>query len=165
MNIVNYNGSVLDSHADIILHQVNCKGVMGSGVAKAIRDKYPIVYEQYKYHVGMVEVSDSSGRALLGNVQIVTLPDGSDNKYVANLFGQHMFGADGKRYTSYDAVYDGLVSLRNYILSKNNGSWTIALPYKMSSDRGGADWDIIMFMIEMVFKTTDVTIEIWKYEK
>ena len=31
----------------------------------------------------------------------------------------------------------------------------------MASDRGGADWNVILAMIESVFKDTDVTIEIW----
>ena len=32
---------------DIICHQVNCQGKMGSGVAKRIRNAYPIVYTNY----------------------------------------------------------------------------------------------------------------------
>ena len=39
---------IFDSGADIICHQVNCQGVMGSGLAKQIRERYPIVYEEYK---------------------------------------------------------------------------------------------------------------------
>jgi hypothetical protein len=40
---------------------------------------------------------------------------------------------------------------------------SVAFPYKMSSDRGGADWNVVLAMIESVFKNTDITIEIWKY--
>ena len=36
---------------DVICHQVNCQGVMGSGIAKQIRDTYPIVFENYKRNV------------------------------------------------------------------------------------------------------------------
>lgn len=39
---------------------------------------------------------------------------------------------------------------------------SVAIPYKMSSDRGGADWNVILAMIESVFKDTDITIEIWQ---
>jgi len=28
----------------VMVSQVNCRGVMGAGVAKAIRDRWPIVY-------------------------------------------------------------------------------------------------------------------------
>ena len=47
MKEINYNGNLLDSSADIIAHQTNCSGSMNSGVAKAIKEKYPRVYEQY----------------------------------------------------------------------------------------------------------------------
>ena len=40
---------------------------------------------------------------------------------------------------------------------------SVAFAYKMSSDRGGADWNVVLAMIESVFKNTDITIEIWKY--
>ena len=41
-------GDVTKSDCDIICHQVNCQGVMNSGVAKAIREKWPEVYDNYK---------------------------------------------------------------------------------------------------------------------
>ena len=46
--IVYRNQSVLDfkEHA-IIVHGVNCQGKMNSGVAKAIREAFPVVYEEY----------------------------------------------------------------------------------------------------------------------
>ena len=34
----------------LIIHGVNCQGVMGSGVALAIRNKWPVVYDEYKKH-------------------------------------------------------------------------------------------------------------------
>lgn len=36
--------NLLDAKNGIICHQVNCQGKMNSGVAKAIREKYPRVY-------------------------------------------------------------------------------------------------------------------------
>lgn len=39
---------IFKSGADIICHQVNCQGVMGSGIAKQVREKYPVVYRDYK---------------------------------------------------------------------------------------------------------------------
>ena len=42
-------GDITESNCDIICHQVNCRGAMNSGVAKAIREKWPEVYEQYNH--------------------------------------------------------------------------------------------------------------------
>ena len=38
-------GNLLDSDCDYICHQVNCQGVMGSGIAKQIRERWPEVYK------------------------------------------------------------------------------------------------------------------------
>ena len=41
-------GDILNITEGIIRQQVNCMGVMGSGLAKQIRNKYPRVYQKYK---------------------------------------------------------------------------------------------------------------------
>ena len=154
MEIIYKEGNLLDAQTDVIAHQVNCKGVMGSGVAKQIKEKWPNVFKQYDYHVRMLDHN------VLGDCQLVQI---KENKFVANLFGQRYYGRENLRYTSYDGIYDALVKLQVYMNTRDCKS--IAIPYKMSSDRGGADWNVILAMIESVFKNTDITIEIWKYEQ
>ena len=52
MSIKFVNGNILTfperDEDTIICHQVNCKGVMGAGLAKQIRDKWPDVYDRYR---------------------------------------------------------------------------------------------------------------------
>ena len=43
-------GNLLDSNCDYICHQVNCQGVMGSGIARQIRERWPEVYKDYYDH-------------------------------------------------------------------------------------------------------------------
>lgn len=57
-------GNILDAEEDIICHQVNCKGVMGAGLAKQIKSKYPNVYKDYK------RLCAEQGDDLLSSVQI-----------------------------------------------------------------------------------------------
>lgn len=152
MEIKNIDGNLLDSEAQLILQQVNCSGAMNSGVAKAIREKWPVVYEKYKDFV----MRKCDGE-LLGYVQPVTI---NDNQKVFNLFGQHRYGYDGERYTSYDAIDSCLKKTADYCVEHNVAS--IALPWHMSCDRGGANWNIIMEMIKQHFEKLDITIEIWK---
>lgn len=149
MNIKFIEGNLLDSTTDIICHQVNCQGKMNSGVAKAIREKYPKVYDEY--HNDCI-----SGKGL-GQIGLVPI---SNNRYVCNLFGQDNYGYDGKRYTSYDAVNDGFYKLKVQMLANNLKS--LALPYGMSSIRGGANWEIIYCIICQTFKDTNINIEIWR---
>ena len=154
MKIVYKTGNLLDAQTDVIAHQVNCQGVMGSGVAKQIREKWANVYTAYRAEY---DLFTDLNKPLLGNCQLVQI---NDHQHVANLFGQDKYGYDNKRYTSYDGIYDALVSLASQM--KDNNMNSVAFPYHMSSDRGGADWFIISTMITSVFKHTDVQIEIWK---
>lgn len=151
MKIVYKTGNLLDAQTDVIAHQVNCQGVMGSGVAKQIKEKWPNVFKSYKEF--FKNVKDLC--TLLGEAQFVE----SDNKYIVNLFAQFNYGTFPMRYTDYEALYNSLTNLR--ILMQYYNCKSVAFPYKMSSDRGGADWNIVLAMIESVFKNTDITIEIW----
>jgi len=40
-------GSLLEASENIIVHQVNCQGAMGSGIALQLRNKYPLMYLSY----------------------------------------------------------------------------------------------------------------------
>ena len=123
---------------------------MNSGVAKAIREKWPVVY--YKYYEQCEfwhtwararfdkEPADQATKALLGMAQLVPI---SETQTVINLFGQGSYGYDGRRYTSYDAFWTGLGEIRK---SVPVGS-AIAFPKNIGSCRGGANWNVIKTMI------------------
>lgn len=151
MEIKNIDGNLLDSKAEYIIHQVNCAGAMNSGVAKAIREKWPDVFSKYKNYV------DKYNNDVLGAVLPVKV---GENQRVLNLFGQGNYGYDGIRYTSYDAIDTCLHKVA--MKCEKDGIKSIALPYHMSCDRGGANWNIIMEMIKQHFNDLDITIEIWK---
>ena len=74
-------GDIFESGAQVILHQVNCQGVMGSGVAKQVREKYPIVFEYYKSWCN----DPSLKPGLLGQIQAVYTDD-TGKQAIVNLF-------------------------------------------------------------------------------
>ena len=161
-----HNGNILDSGADIICHQVNCQGAMNSGVAKAIRQKWPKVYTEYKAKCDYEEatVNDLYGKyespidwseCLLGDIQVVLV---DENKAVINMFAQQYYGYDQKRYTSYDAFWYCLGRIKRVI----NPEKTIAFPARIGCVRGGANWNVILKMIEEVLG--DYNVEIWDYD-
>ena len=43
------DGNIFDCTENIIVHQTNCQGVMGSGIAKQVKERYPEVFNAY-YH-------------------------------------------------------------------------------------------------------------------
>ena len=42
------NLSIFDSGTEAIVNPVNCVGVMGAGLAKAFKDRYPLMFLEYK---------------------------------------------------------------------------------------------------------------------
>lgn len=143
------DGNLLDATEEIIAHQVNCKGVMGSGVAKAIRNKYPRVYSEYK------SLCQSKGSAMLGNTYMHVCNDG---KRVIDIFGQDSYGWD-KQYTDVDALKDGLNQIFHYAHAKKISA---ALPYGIGCGRGGADWNVVSPMIEALAEHHDVNVTLYK---
>lgn len=133
----------------IVLHQVNCLGVMGSGVALAIKNKWPKVYERYaELHA---QYSFQPWK-LLGKPQIVTIDEGLS---VANLFGQYDCGA-GQRFTEYGSLAISFFDLNDILYHYED----IYIPYKMGCDRGGGDWNIVSNMIETLLDNDERTIYI-----
>ena len=59
--------SVFNTDAIIIAHQVNCMGVMGSGVAKQVKEKYPSAFHDYQ---ALCQANCNNRRSLLGIAQI-----------------------------------------------------------------------------------------------
>lgn len=153
MNISYIDGNLLDSTASLICHQTNCNKGFGSGVAKAVRDKYPIVAEKHLKACNFVDKPSD----LLGKIQPVKV---SDKQWIVNMFAQETYGYDGAQYTSYDAFWSCLNKIKEYC--KVQSLTTVAFPYKIASVRGGANWEVIKQMITSTFYETDINVEIWK---
>lgn len=149
---------IFESGADIICHQVNCQGVMGSGIAKQVRDKYPKVYEEYKEWC-----DDFSPDFLIGTVQYVGIYD-NNLTGIINVFGQINYGYDGKCYTDYDALKKAFNNIHRTITKTNFFSFKpiIAFPYKFGCARGGGDWNIVYKMIKEIFEE-DIDVLICEY--
>lgn len=120
---------ITDVTSGIIAHQVNCTNHIGSGVAKAIITKWPIV--KVKYHEWCnLRTPDE----LIGTIQLISI---SDDLIVANCFSQRDKGYDGKLYTDYSSIRKCLGSLSKLKLSP------LYIPYKMGCGLGGGNWNIV----------------------
>lgn len=123
----------------LVLHQVNCVGVMGAGVAKAIRSKWPDVDRQY----GVMCDAHGRSRALLGKIQVINV---GEDLWVGNIFGQ--FKPDlSSQATSYDAVNEGLRRLEVWHRDHTR-KLPIYVPYLMGCGLGGGAWAIYSAIIE-----------------
>lgn len=144
VNII--QGDLMKAEEDILGHQVNCQGVMGSGIAKILRDTYPNLYPSYKQFC-----ENYAPEELLGKCQIVT----TDSKYVANIFGQLKYGRQKIRYTDYDALRDSLRILKDYAMKHN---LSVALPYNIGCGLANGEWSMVEEILEEVFSDYDVTL-------
>jgi O-acetyl-ADP-ribose deacetylase (regulator of RNase III) len=125
--------NILDVKEGVICHQVNCQRVMGSGLARQIRNKWPIVYEEYKKNYEL----------RLGNCQVVQV---TDDLFVANLAGQDRYGTD-RSYTDYDALEVALIYVDEIASALNK---QLYIPYLMGCGLAGGDWKIVSEIIERV---------------
>ena len=146
------DGNIFDSKANIICHQVNCQGIMGSGVAAEVKKRYPKVFQKYRQ-----EYLD--GKLNIGHVCFVTA---RQDQVIANMCGQDNFGYDGTMYTRYDALQKCLDEVEEYAIYEYDVKPVIAFPYKMSCHRGGGDWNVVYKMIKDTFEDFDV--EIWRLD-
>jgi len=132
--------SVTDVKHGIILQQVNCQGVMGSGVAAAIRGKWPSVFHDYRVHchAGMTPED------VLGTMNVTEV---EPQLFVINLFGQLNYGRENKRYTSYDALDSALVKTQDWMKKHGWFSFDVHHPL-VGSGLGGGHWPVVAAMID-----------------
>ena len=161
------DGDLFTTKARIIAHQVNCQGVMGSGVAKQIRQRNPQMFLNYARHCAAAK---RTGWSPLGTNLILHTDADADSyvpgtmvytgQYICNMFAQNMYGYDGLRYTNIDALRSCFTKLAQY--AREDGL-TVAMPYKVGCVRGGANWEVVYKMIEEIFR--DVNVELWRLDK
>lgn len=137
-------GDLLDAPQPIIIHQVNCQGVMGSGVALAIKKRFPEAYVVYR------ETLDQFGDGgCLGETSSVVV---SPDKKIYNLYSQRHYLPRGERHTDYEALARGFEKIKN---ENPEISKDVAAP-KIGCGLGGGDWRIVSSMLETIFDDRDV---------
>ena len=127
-------GNLLEIESGIICHQVNCKGVMGAGLAKSLREKYPVCFTSYHRYC-------KEGKFKLGMVQFCKV---NPVLYICNMAGQDGYGTQS-RQTDYEALASCLTKLHAKSIELN---LTPYLPYKLGCGLAGGDWNVVSKMIE-----------------
>ena len=141
-------GDLLSSGAQYICLQVNCLGVMGSGVANQVKEKWPIVYERYR--AACVQYTDDKDK-LLGCVQFIPV---NNLITVVNIFGQLSYGRDEKCYTDIHALSEACKKIAGKVKLGN----TIAMPYRIGCGLAGGDWGKVVDVLTDVFQEHILTL-------
>ena len=144
MKIIYKQGDLLEAEESVIVHGCNAQGVMGSGVALAIRNKYP---EAAKKYFKMKE----DGRMQLGCCTFCRQDDG---KMVINAITQEFYGRNPHVvYVSYAAIAHVFKNINEW--AKLYSKKAIAIP-KIGAGLANGDWGIIEKIIEE--ECTDVQV-------
>jgi O-acetyl-ADP-ribose deacetylase (regulator of RNase III) len=149
--MIEKQGDVFTTDATYIGHGVNCKGVMGAGIAKTIREKFPKVYDEYR------QVCANGG---LVPGSLFAYPE--NGKMIVNLATQNNPGPDA----TYEAVINSLLHFSKVASEPNKikryGN-TIAIP-EIGCGIGGLEWPIVELAIELVEEVyPEIEYEVWHY--
>ncbi|MEK8127289.1 Appr-1-p processing protein [Paenibacillus filicis] len=139
-------GNLLEAAEDLIGHQVNCQSVMGSGVARSLKEQYPTLFNAF-----LEFCQGKTPESLLGQVQTVE----TGGKVIANLFGQLHYGRSKKVYTDYRALGQALSTLKTYAQER---SLSVALPYYIGCGLANGDWTIVSKLIDDAFSDYEVVL-------
>lgn len=139
-------GDIFTSTADVIGHGVNCRGVMGAGIAKVVRARMPEWY--FEEYARLCLKYDMSGQYTL------SFNERSDT-VIANLFTQVAPGPN--------AEYRLLVAaMTAFIVDRpEHGASSIALP-RIGCGIGGLDWKHVKPILQGFSR--HINIEVWELE-
>lgn len=153
--MIEKNGDLFDTKASYIGHGVNCCGVMGAGIAKTFRERFPNNYKNY-------QAACNNGRLTPGGFMVV--PEKFDGRIylITNLASQEKPGADA----DYKWLFSSLWSWAEQASEPNRlrlYGGIIAIP-EIGCGIGGLEWLNVKRIIQVVEDCWPVEFEVWHYE-
>lgn len=133
--MINYvKGDILQSKDEAVVNPVNCIGVMGAGLAKQFREKYPHMFLAYKSvcDKGHLQIGDLFvyNTDLAAPKLIINMPTKIHWKYPSKML----------------YIEEGLWALRCYIA--NHNVLSVSIP-KIGTGLGGLDWVEVKQILEL----------------
>lgn len=126
------NQDIAKIASGIVVHGCNAQGVMGSGVALAIRREWPAIFAPYAAFCKAANHSPF----LLGTIQPNFI---TDDLVVVNAITQHTFGRSGGPYASSNAIKCALYTIGESVISSGK-TWNIYMPL-IGCGLGGLSWE------------------------
>lgn len=141
------NEDLLNQPTGLIVHGVNCQGVMGKGIALSIKKKYPQVFTDYKQYY-------NNNTNLLGNVIYTKI---NEELIICSMFIQEFYGNDKRQYVNYNALELGFLTIEYDLEESNKSDWVVKIP-KIGCGLAGGDWNIVSKILEK----TNLNIEVYQ---
>lgn len=154
--------AVPESPDEVVLipHCCNDIGVMGAGVARALRNKWPIVFDVYQ------RMYESLGDISYSIVE--TFPE--DNRpqvVVVNMIGQHgVVGPNNLKPVKYTALTKAMFHIKDLceMLKMGKRKPVIHTP-KFGSDLAGGNWEFIKELIKEIWIDNGIDVVVYEFGK
>jgi O-acetyl-ADP-ribose deacetylase (regulator of RNase III) len=148
VDIIYKTGDLTRAEEPYIIHGCNAQGRMGSGVAKALMDRYPAVRERYlEQHAA----AQAAAREFLGTIHV---GHGDAQRTIFNAITQEFYGYDGKLYASYDAIEQCMTALDQTMedIALSTGETPhVAMPL-LGCGLAGGDWTVVSEIVQRCSK-------------
>jgi O-acetyl-ADP-ribose deacetylase (regulator of RNase III) len=138
-----------------IAHSCNTRNIMGGGIAKQIKSRYPQAYEadtefhMRREHETLEEFTNPLGKYSKAKVTTERLLN--DTGTIYNLYTQADIGTQ-KRQVDYEHFFLALEGMYDdMLLRQSEQPHVVGFPYGISCGLAGGDWGIILEMINSVF--------------
>lgn len=146
------NGDIFKSHADALVNPVNCKGIMGKGIALEFKKRFPEIMPIYKEACDKGKLSPGT----LLFVRCVVQPDLFDEiKPGVILFPTKIHWRDKSKI---EWIEKGLIFLKGHY--KEWGLYFIAMP-QIGCGLGGLPWEKVKNCIEKHFLDEPLKVEVY----
>lgn len=130
----------------VLLHQVNCLGVAGAGVALGMRREFPGWYSDYRLWCEQ----EPDKKRLLGTTHSYSP---RRDLVICSAFAQLNI-SKSRRVTDYEAWDKILRRLESRVSSmneKHSMNWEIRAPWGIGCGLGGGDWRVMRDLFEFYF--------------
>lgn len=155
---VTINGSIFNSKMQTITNTVNCRGVMGKGIALGFKKRYPEMFKDYKERCDRNEVKPGQPYvyAVQMDPQLQLLPDssGTGPTLILNFPTKDSW----RRPSKIEWIKQGL-----QILQDNYRAWgieSISMP-PLGCGNGGLDWRQVGPLMYHHLKAMNIPAEIF----
>jgi O-acetyl-ADP-ribose deacetylase (regulator of RNase III) len=159
-----------------IAHSCNCQNVMGGGIAKQIKDRYPKAFEaDAEFH--NKEYNDGGGwKGAIGDYSKAVIETdwatwshartNLSHATIYNLYTQSGFSTK-QREVNYEYFWRAMKAMQEDLLFNQhelNVRQVVGLPYGISCGLAGGNWKIIKAIIEDIFLDSMIECYIVKFE-
>lgn len=143
------NGDMFSTTYDAYVNPVNCKGIMGKGLALDFKKRYPMNFILYK---------DICDQGKLKPGYVYWTRDITTNTTIINFATKDHW----KDYSRSEWIDSGCMKLRQYLIDNPHNIKDIAIP-KLGCGLGGLDWSYVRNIFLKYFN--DITnVDIYVYE-